>query len=290
MTDKNHDRSRLPVTIVIPCKNEALNLPECLRALGDSFHEVVVVDSNSSDDTPGIASRSGAVLLNFCWDGRFPKKRNWVLRNYKFNTTWVLFLDADERVTAAFIADLRRNLADTDKVAFWLRFNNWFLGQPLRYGDPFRKLALFRVGHGEYEQFPEEYWSHLDMEVHEHPILDGPIGVIESALEHRDFHGIEHYRRKHRAYAQWEARRFRWFNTAPKEAWRSLTNRQKFKYRNLDRWWLPWVYWFSCFVVKRGFLDGYAGWRFAIEKLRYFRSIRACILEQAMSRPDSVKL
>ena len=81
----------LPVTVVIPVKNEALNLPRCLGRLAE-FEHIVVVDSGSSDTTCEIAERAGAEVLQFNWDGRFPKKRNGVLRNYTFKTEWVLFL------------------------------------------------------------------------------------------------------------------------------------------------------------------------------------------------------
>lgn len=46
-------------------------------------------------------------MLNFAWDGHFPKKRNWVLRNYTFNSDWVLFLDADEFVADASLQSWR---------------------------------------------------------------------------------------------------------------------------------------------------------------------------------------
>ena len=87
----------LNITVVIPVRNEEKNLPSCLKALGSDFTEIVVVDSVSSDRTREIASAAGAVVLDFVWDGKFPKKRNWALRNYRFKTPWVLFLDADER-------------------------------------------------------------------------------------------------------------------------------------------------------------------------------------------------
>ena len=94
----------LPVTVCIPARNEAKNLPACLASLGGKFHQVVVVDSQSSDATRGIAAAAGATVLEFRWDGKFPKKRNWALRNHQWETPWVLFLDADERVTPEFVA------------------------------------------------------------------------------------------------------------------------------------------------------------------------------------------
>jgi len=251
----------------------------CLAALGGAFLEVLVVDSGSSDSTRQIALDAGVKVLDFSWDGKFPKKRNWTLRNHPFSTPWVLFLDADERVTAEFISELEAVLPTTDHVGFWIGFQNWFMGQPLRHGDPFRKLALFRVGAGEYERFPEDSWSHLDMEVHEHPVLDGPVGQIDANLQHHDYRGLKHYIAKHNEYSSWEAERYLWLRSSGVEAWDKLTKRQRFKYRNLNKRWLALFYWMIAYVLKFGFLDGATGWNFAMFKWRYFTDIRLKIRE-----------
>lgn len=271
-------QARLPVSICIPVKNEALNLPECLAALGD-FDEVLVVDSGSDDGTVQIAEKAGARVLSFQWDGRFPKKRNWALRNYGFKHPWVLFLDADERMNPAFVNELRRILPGTSHAGFWISFTNWFMGGPLRHGDVFRKLALFRVGAGEYERFPENAWSHLDMEVHEHPVLEGTVCELQTRLEHHDYRGLKNYLARHNEYSSWEANRFLWLQSAGADAWLTLNRRQRFKYRHLDSWWLGWFYWFVSVWLKRGFLDGRNGFRFGMLKRRYFEEIRLKIEE-----------
>src|SRR5258705_4216690 len=93
----------LRIALLVPVKNEAANLAECLAAL-QGFDEIVVVDSASTDKTVEIARAAGATVLDFRWAGGFPKKRNWVLQNFTFGTEWVLFIDADEKVTPAFKA------------------------------------------------------------------------------------------------------------------------------------------------------------------------------------------
>jgi glycosyltransferase involved in cell wall biosynthesis len=275
---------KLPITVVIPVRNEERNLPACLASLNDSFAKVLVVDSGSTDATKSISENAGAQVLDFRWDGKFPKKRNWVLRNHAFETPWVFFLDADERVTPDFIDELHRLLPKTTDIGFWIAFRNWFMGRPLGHGDTMRKLALFRVGAGEYEKFAEDYWSNLDMEVHEHPVLIGAVGQVASKLDHYDYRGFHHYVAKHNEYSTWEANRYDWLKQNSHEHWEQLTQRQKFKYRNLDKWWLGLVYFMASYFLKLGFLDGRVGWTFNRLKMRYFNDIRLKIRELRTAR------
>ena len=270
----------LPLSVCIPVRNEAANLPACLQALAGAVDEVVVVDSGSTDGTLEIAREMGATVLDFQWNGSFPKKRNWALRKHPFKHSWILFLDADERVTPGFLNELRETLPTTSHAGFWIFFDNWFMGHPLRHGDVFCKIALFRIEAGEYERFPEDAWSHLDMEVHEYPILKGSVGNIKARLEHREDRGLDHYIKKHEAYAEWEMNRYRWLQTASAEEWAKFTPRQQFKYRHLNDWWLGLFFFVVTYFLKRGFLDGKVGWTFARLKARYFSDIRRKIRAQ----------
>jgi len=274
------------ITVVIPVKNEAKNLPSCIEE-ASAIGPIVVVDSMSSDDTCDVAIAAGAEVLNFEWNGQFPKKRNWTLRNYVFRTEWILFLDADEFVSPEFIQELKAALSDTEHVGFWLNFSNHFMGQKLHGGDAFRKLALFRVGAGEYEKIDEDNWSHLDMEVHEHPVLEGSIGEIKAPIEHNDFRGLKHYIAKHNEYSSWEAMRYirltRSGGPSVKKLegveWDGLTARQKKKYANLSKWWFAPAYFMVSYFVKKGFLDGAVGLHFSLLKAVYFYQIRLKIME-----------
>jgi glycosyltransferase involved in cell wall biosynthesis len=278
----------LPVSVCIPVRNEEANIGACIDALRNAFDDVVVVDSGSTDGTREIAVSKEARVVEFRWNGRFPKKRNWAIRNVPFAHPWILFLDADEHLTQDFIDELRCVLPGTSHTGFWLSFTNYFLDQPLRHGDVFRKLALFRRGAGEYEWFPEEWWSQLDMEVHEHPVLTGTTGAIRSRIEHRDYRGLHHYLAKHNDYSTWEANRYLWLAKADSNVWSGLTSRQRFKYRHLKSWWLAHFYWAVCLIVKRGFLDGAAGGHFARLKKQYFQAIRLKIIEMQSMRAGTV--
>lgn len=275
----------LPVTVVVPTRNEASNLPQCLSRLG-AFAHVWVVDSGSTDGTPDIARAHGARVIEFAWPGGYPKKRNWVLLNETIETPWVLFLDGDEHIPPAFVEELASVLPGTDKVGLWLNYTTHFMGRVLKHGVPQRKLALFRVGAGFYERIEDPGWSQLDMEVHEHPHLDGPTGEIVARIDHLDFRGIEHFIARHNAYSTWEAhRRAQLLAADDRSAWERLTKRQQSKYRSLDAWWFAPFYFLLTYVARLGFLDGAAGLHYALLKFGYFHDIKLKIDERrAVSR------
>jgi len=270
----------LDLTIALPVRNEERNLPGCLTAIGgDIASHIVVIDSGSSDKTQYIAREFGADVVNFEWDGKFPKKRNWFLRNYPLKTKWILFLDADEYLTEAFKNELRECLQNDDKVGYWLSYTTYFLGKQLKGGYPLRKPALFKVGAGEYERIDEDKWSKLDMEVHEHPILSGSLGVIKSKIDHQDFRGVSHYVTKHEEYASWEASRFlKTIGTPGITA--NWTWKQRLKYRLMRSILIGPAYFCGSFFLLGGFRDGARGWAFATLKMSYFTQVYCKIREE----------
>lgn len=277
--------SELDLTIAIPVLNEERNLPGCLAAIGKGLaSKIVLLDSGSTDSTCSIAEKFGAQVVDFKWDGKFPKKRNWFLRNYQLTTKWILFIDADEYLTENFKKEMRECLDRDDKVGYWLSYTVYFLGEQLKGGYPLRKLALFRVGAGEYERIDEDQWSKLDMEVHEHPILQGETGVIKSKIDHQDFRGVSHYVIKHNEYASWEAGRFIKMaddhNIISKWTWK-----QRLKYRLMKSVLIGPAYFCGSFFLLGGFRDGARGWAFAVLKMSYFTQVYCKIRESKNINP-----
>jgi len=69
---------KLPISVIIPVRNEARNLPRCLDAL-NNVGEVYVIDSQSTDETVEIARSHGAKVVQFHYQGGWPKKRQWAM-------------------------------------------------------------------------------------------------------------------------------------------------------------------------------------------------------------------
>ena len=277
----------LDLTIAIPVKNEEVNIGGCIDAIGTGLaQKIVVIDSGSTDKTIEIATYKGAEVINFEWNGEFPKKRNWYLRNHTPSTKWILFLDADEYLTADFKQELRKALADNQKnkniAGYWLHYSIYFLGKPLKGGYPLVKLALFKVGAGEYEKIEELRWSNMDMEIHEHPILSGKTSEIKSKIDHRDYRGIDSYLRKHNEYAAWEASRYEVVKSN-KLLYDQFTWKQKLKYKLMGSALIGPVFFLGSYFLMGGFRDGSRGFVFAILKMSYFTQIYCRVKENKKS-------
>jgi glycosyltransferase involved in cell wall biosynthesis len=199
--------AKLPVTVIVPVRNEARNLPRCLDALGQ-MGEVYVVDSQSTDATVEIARSHGAQVVQFHYKGGWPKKRQWAMDNLPLAYDWILLLDADEVLTPELVTEIRRAVQDPAINGYYLALRMYFLGQVLRHGDAsFWKLSLFRRGKGRYEcRFKDQDASMADMEVHEHVQVDGPTAQLKNPLIHHNVESLSRYIQKHDEYSNWEAR------------------------------------------------------------------------------------
>ncbi len=197
----------VPVSVIIPVRNEAANLPRCLEALRD-IGEVFVVDSQSTDSTVEIARSYNAQVVQFHYQGGWPKKRQWAMDNLRLTHDWILLLDADEVLTPELKHEIRSAIANPALDGYYIGLSIYFLGRVLRHGDArFWKLSLFRRGKGRYEcRLKNQDVSMADMEIHEHVRVDGPTARLQNPLIHHNLESLSHYIRKHDEYSNWEAR------------------------------------------------------------------------------------
>src|SRR5713226_1580079 len=89
---------KLPVSVIVAARNEERNLPRCLEALRN-VGEVYVIASDSTDATPEIARSLGAKVVQFHYQGGWPKKRQWAMETLPLAHDWIFLVDADEALT-----------------------------------------------------------------------------------------------------------------------------------------------------------------------------------------------
>ena len=198
--------SLLPISVIVPVRNEARNLPRCLESLRQ-FGEVYVIDSQSSDESVEIARTAGAKIVQFYYQGGWPKKRQWALNTLPLKYEWVLLIDADEVVTPSLAREIRAAISDPGINGYHLGLQMWFLGRPLRFsGARFWKTSLFRREKGRFEcRLAAQDSSMADMEIHEHVIVDGPTAFLKEPLIHHNVDSLSRYIRKHDEYSNWES-------------------------------------------------------------------------------------
>ena len=198
---------KLPMSVIIPVRNEAKNLPRCLEALGN-VGEVIVVDSQSTDATVEIARGFGAQVVQFHYPGGWPKKRQWAMDTLPLANEWILLLDADEVLNPELTAEIRRAIENPEVNGYYIALRMYFLGRVLRHGDAsFWKLSLFRRGKGKYEcRLKDQDASMADMEVYEYVYVEGKTACLEHALIHHNIESLSRYIQKHDEYSNWEAR------------------------------------------------------------------------------------
>jgi glycosyltransferase involved in cell wall biosynthesis len=255
----------LPVTVIIPVRNEARNLSRCLESLQDAG-EVLVVDSQSTDETCAIAESFGAKVVQFRYQGGWPKKRQWALDTLPIAQDWILLLDADEVVTTELSREIRQAIQNPQIVGYRICLQMYFLGKLLRHCDAsFWKLSLFRKGHARFEcRLKEQDASMADMEVHEHIIADGPTAELQNSLVHHNVESLSHYIQKHDEYSNWEARVLLRGEANSAEMRGSLigtqAQRRRWLKRNLYRLpGSPVLLFLYRYIFRFGFLDGIPG-------------------------------
>lgn len=198
---------KVPISIVIPAKNEANNLPRCLDHLRWA-DEVVIVDSCSNDATREIAAGYGAKVIDFAWNGEWPKKRNWTLRHADLRHPWVLFVDADEWIVPELAAEVADAIVHPTNVGYYINRRFIFMGQWLKHCGyyPSWNLRLIKRGCGEYERLTSfNDTGSGDNEVHEHLIPTGPVAYLKHDMLHFAFPDIATFIEKHNRYSSWEA-------------------------------------------------------------------------------------
>jgi glycosyltransferase involved in cell wall biosynthesis len=271
----------VPISILIPTKNEERNIRKCLESVSWA-DEIYVVDSHSADHTVEIARSIGATVINFSWNGAGPRKLNWSLKNIPFRHEWLLVVDADEEPSSALCEEITSRVIQGKEsyAAYLIPYYYYFLSRVLKHGDPLRKLILFQHRRAHYEHREVPGMEGYDLEMHCHPIVDGEIGRLHSPMIHRDFDDLHHHFARHNIYSDWEAllRTCYRNRSLDGEIRPHLFGSAVERRRSLKRLFLslpgkPLIYFVYSYVLRCGFLDGRPGLIYNVLKAFYWYQI-----------------
>ena len=277
--------------VLIITKNEEANIGHCLEAIVGWTNRIFVVDSGSTDRTEEIVRGHGAEFVHQDWLG-YAAQKNHALETLPFESDWILIVDADEVITPKLRAEIEavctRNVAEVPEAGFYLNRRLVFMDRPIRHCGyfPSWNLRLFKRGRAVYES----------REVHEHMLVDGPTGYLNSPMEHWDRRGLGYYIAKHNEYSTLEAQAL--VNDLRSDSNRikaslfgnALERRRWMKLRVYPWLPMPWVFrFFYMFFLRLGFLDGFHGFRFCLFIASYemFVKLKLMELQGQLDRQDS---
>ncbi len=182
---------------VILAKNEAQHIEACIESLKWTDEVVVFESGNSTDNTVELAEKVGATVIQHPFED-FARQRNAALK--AVDAEWVLFVDADERVSDTLATEIQEVLKKPQHLGYWIPRHNYIFGKLTRHTGwyPDYQMRLLKRDAAQYD--PER-------RVHELVILangeEG--GKLENPLTHYNYQNLKHFIRTQRMYAKFDA-------------------------------------------------------------------------------------
>jgi len=260
MTAPDDPSAKAPLTVIVPCFNEESMIAGCLESV-QFADEILVVDSFSTDKTLEIARRYATrVLQHEFWS--HGAQNNWAASQAKHS--WVMVVDADERVTPELADEIRVLLRDPNRQGYEMRRRNFFLGREIRHGTwgSDYVLRLYQRDRGRYQE----------RHVHSRVELDGRKGRCRGALLHHTYRSLDDYARKIHRFSRGGAMNE---NERGKRgsAWKIVAH-------GVGRF-------FKTYALKLGFLDGTEGLIIAFMEADY-AALKYAKLWEIQRKPPAI--
>ncbi len=247
------------LTVTIIAKNEEHNIRRCLESVKWA-DELIVLDSGSTDKTFAIAREFTDKVYSTDWQGYGVQKQRAL---EQASCDWVLNLDADEFVDSRLQREIKRVITGALADAYRIPIQMYFYGKPLRFSSsPTRHARLFKR---EAAHFSADI-------VHEKIILPrgARVGKLTTPIMHHSFQDVSHALYKINRYSSYSAK-IRIKNKKQQGLCKTLLS-------------TSWMF-FRCYVLQRGFMDGSAGFLFAVLNAQgsFFRGMKQIYPDQRYS-------
>ena len=216
------------LTVIIPTFNEEAYLEDALFSVSFAA-EIIVIDSFSTDATPEIAKKFATKFLQRKFDN-FSNQKNFALK--EATGDWVLFVDADERVTHSLEAEIKSTIQNPKHAGYKINFPHFYMNRFLyHHSDDVLRLVK------------RESASFSGM-VHEKLNCNGSVGKLKNKMLHFTYKSLDSYISKKESYAWFQAEQE--FQKGKKVTWFHLFFKPAYRF-------------FRSFVLKGGFRDGVPG-------------------------------
>jgi glycosyltransferase involved in cell wall biosynthesis len=232
--------NKLRLTAIVLTRNEAEHIVDCIATLRFA-DDILVFDSFSDDDTVALAAAAGVRVIQHAFKD-YASQRNAALDAVKGQADWVLFVDADERVTPELAREIRQVIQEAGYAGWRIPRHNYIFGRLTRGAGwyPDYQTRLLRVGASRYD--PER-------QVHELVLLDGSEGTLTNPFIHYNYRDFTQFRAKQSRYTAYDAHMLYQEGIRPKPQNYILQPLRQFCWR---------------FVTLKGYQDGLHGFRLSL--------------------------
>lgn len=247
-------------TAVVLTKNEVSNLARCFESLRWCA-EIVVIDSGSTDGTQAEAERLRArVMVNIQPPPfKISEQRNWALDQGGIRTRWVVFLDADETISAELagrLSEVAANLANSyDAYELTPRYLFWGKWLKRTQGYPNWHPRVVRLGRARFEG---GVWEHFSG--------GAKVGRLPEAYDHfANSKGLSDWLARHDRYSNWDAEKIVAYLSSGDDASLGTTRKVRLRRWAARCWPLrPWARFAQTYIFRLGFLEGRAAFAFCL--------------------------
>jgi glycosyltransferase involved in cell wall biosynthesis len=221
------------LSVIIPTYNEIAYIEDAVKSV-DFADEIIVIDSFSTDGTKEKAIALGCTVFERKFDN-FSNQKNYVIPLAKGD--WILFIDADERVTQKLKLEILEAIKSPIYSAYKIKLPHFYMNRFLYHLE--NKIVRLVKNENIY----------FEGAVHERLIHSGKLGVLKNFMIHYTYKGLFQYINKKDSYA--------WF-----QAKMAIDKNKKPTFFLLV--FKPFYRFFHTYIIKRGFLDGVPGLAVAV--------------------------
>lgn len=231
------------LTVIILAKNEEQNIKDCIKTV-EFADEVLVIDDFSSDATPDIARSMGARVIQHAMNGDWSQQRRFAITEVR--SEWILFLDADERISPELGKEITAVVKNDDSKSYWIQRRNRFHHNEAMHGV-LRPDYVLRL-------MPKE-GIHVEGVVHETITSMYPGDRLTGPMYHYTYDNWHQYFNKFNNYTTLAAEKYR-------DAGKSCSFVKDILLR-------PYWAFFKVYVLDKGFLDGKLGFILSVNHYFY---------------------
>jgi (heptosyl)LPS beta-1,4-glucosyltransferase len=254
----------MKLTAIVLTRNESAHIVDCIETLHFA-DDILVFDSFSNDDTVALAQKAGIKVIQHTFRN-YADQRNAALEAVKNQADWVLFVDADERVTPELAAEVRSVMQQPGYAGWRIPRYNYIFGKLTRGAGwyPDYQTRLLKVGAARY---------HPERQVHELVLLDAAEGTMAQHFIHYNYRDVAQFVAKQQRYSAYDARIMFEEGIRPKPQNYVLQPLRHFRWR---------------FITHKGYQDGWHGLRLSL-MMAWYELRKYLLLRQLWHKKTGVQ-